>query len=187
MRIARLGLLIVLAWPLGAAFAQQGQANAPADQESDSLAAAARKAREEKKDQPKASKVWDNDNIPAKSGGVSVVGSVPAAEQQAAQNQQAGAADENKPAKTAEDKVAIQSELDKAKEQLENLKKDLDIAQRKYGLDQQTYYSKPEYSMDKAGAAALQDEKDQIDAKQKEVDDAQKKIDDLQAKLDSAK
>src|SRR5580698_9723163 len=42
----------------------------------DPLAAAARKAREQKKDQPKPARVFDNDNIPTQ-GGVSSVGSAP--------------------------------------------------------------------------------------------------------------
>lgn len=188
MRIARWGLLILLVSPLGTALAQpRQQTSSPSDQQTDSLAAAARRTREQKKNQPKAAKVWDNENIPATPGGISVVGNAAAPEQQPAQNAQAGAAEENKPAKTAEDKSAVQSGLAAAKQQLESLKKDLDIAHRKYGLDQQMYYGKPDYASDKAGAAALKDEQAQIDAKQQEVADAQKKIDDLQAKLDSSK
>src|SRR5580693_6480457 len=45
----------------------------------DPLAAAARKAREQKKDQPKPARVFDNDNIPTQ-GGVSSVGSAPGGE-----------------------------------------------------------------------------------------------------------
>jgi len=44
------------------------------------------------------------------------------------------------------------------------------------------YYNKPDYQSDKAGAAALNDEQSQIDAKQQEITDLQKKIDDMQAK-----
>jgi peptidoglycan hydrolase CwlO-like protein len=45
------------------------------------------------------------------------------------------------------------------------------------------YLSKPEHENDKEGAAQMQDEEDQISAKQQEVADAQKKVDELQAKL----
>jgi Fe-S-cluster formation regulator IscX/YfhJ len=53
-------------------------------------------------------------------------------------------------------------------------------------MDQQTYYGKTDYSSDKAGAAALADEKNQIDSKQQQVTDAEKKVADLQAQLDAA-
>ena len=51
---------------------------APAPQQ-DSLAEAARKAREQKKDAPKTSKVFTNDNLPAQ-GGISTVGKASAPE-----------------------------------------------------------------------------------------------------------
>jgi|HubBroStandDraft_6_1064221.scaffolds.fasta_scaffold00110_43 hypothetical protein len=48
-----------------------------APSQEDSIAAAARKARDQKKEAPKAAKVFDNDSIPT-TGGVSTVGSAPA-------------------------------------------------------------------------------------------------------------
>jgi hypothetical protein len=73
-----------------------------------------------------------------------------------------------------------------AKELLKNLKADLDIAQRKYVLDQATYYGTPNYAADKAGAAALDGEKSDIDAKAAEVAAAEKALADAQAKFDEA-
>ena len=46
------------------------------------------------------------------------------------------------------------------------------------------YDVKPDKASDKAGAAALKDEQDDIDAKKQEVADAEKKLADFQAKLD---
>lgn len=54
------------------------QAPSQAPSQESSLAAAARKARDQKKEAPKAAKVFDNDSIPT-TGGVSTVGSAPAA------------------------------------------------------------------------------------------------------------
>jgi len=183
MRIAKWGLLILLISPLSIASARaQDQTPPSSDQQGDSLAAAARRTQEQKKEQPKAAKVWDNDSIPSTPGGVSVVGQAPPPAENAAAPQNPPPAH---PA-TAEDKAAIQNDLTAAKAELDSLKTDLDIAQRKLTLDQQMYDVKPDKASDKAGAAALKDEQDDIDAKKQAVADAEKKLADLQAKLDAA-
>jgi hypothetical protein len=188
MSIAKWGLVILLILPLGTALArqqdqQQEQTPPRADQQQDSLAAASRRARAESKDQPKPAKVWDNDSIPTTTGNISVIG------QAAAPPDNSPVADNSpaKPAPSAEKKsAALETELAAAKQQLESLKTDLDIMQRKYTLDDSMYRGKPDYTSDKAGAAAMKDEKDQVDAKLQEVADAQKRIDDLQVQLDAA-
>jgi len=191
MKIAHWGLGILLVLPLGIAAGQQ-QSTA------DPVAEAARRAREQKKDQAKPAHVWDNENIP-KTNGVSVVGEnsaagadVPAVD--AGNNANAAtapaAAPNGEPTAPApgqgaapEKTGAIASDLVAANEHLKSLQTDLDIAQRKYVLDQQTYLSNPQHENDNAGATALKDAEDQIAAKQQEVADAQKKVDELQAKL----
>jgi hypothetical protein len=192
MKLAKWGLAILLASPaiIPALASAQPQDTSQSSQP-DPLAAAARRAREEKKDQPKAAKVWDNDNIPSGPGAVSVVGNSGATADQGASDQQqqdqGQAANSNTQAQPSDaDKAAKAAELDGDKKQLESLKTDLDILQRRLVLDQQTYYSKPDYSSDKAGAAALKDEQDQIAAKQQQVDDLQKKMDALQSQTDAA-
>ena len=196
MKIALWGLGILLVMPLGVVAAQQ-QSTA------DPVVEAARRTREEKKDQAKAPRVWNNDDIP-KTNGVSVVGETPAASAGsstgdaangaspttaaaatpgAAQNgAAAGAAPGTGTGTVAENLAAITAELNAAKEHLKSLQTDLDILQRKFTLDQQMYLGKPEHENDKAGAEQIQDEQDQISAKQLEVADAQAKVDELQAK-----
>ena len=105
----------------------------------DSLAEAARRAREQKKDQAKATKVWDDDNIPKTPGDVNVVG------------QPAAGADRNSPAvgapgapaasgeKSGKDTKALQASLAGAKDKLQSLKTSLDILKRTYDLDSQMY------------------------------------------------
>jgi hypothetical protein len=193
MRIARWALVILLAAPLGAPFGRAQQAQTPPSeqqpQQQNSLAAAARRAREQKKGEPKPKKVWDNDSI-HELGSASVVGNQgnssaaadDSANTPAKQGQSAAGAQQDNSAKKAQDNSAA---TDAAKANLENLKSELDILQRKLALDQQSYYGKPDYSSDKAGASALQDEQSQVDAKQQEVDDAQKKFDDLQSQSGS--
>ena len=189
MRLAEWGLAILLAAPLAipAVASAQSQDSSQSGQQ-DSLAAAARRAREEKKDQPKPAKVWDNDNIPTDPGSVSVIGDTAAPADQAASDhpQTDQQPDQQAPSNstseaTDKDKAATTAELDADKKRLASLKTDLDILQRKLALDQQTYYGKPDYSSDKAGAAALKSEQDQIDAKKQQIDELQKKMNDLQA------
>lgn len=195
MKLAKWGLAILLLSPIAmvSSASAQSQDGAQSGQQQDSLAAAARRAREQKKDQPKAAKVWDNDNIPSGSGAVSVVGdsgesaATPSDQGAQSQDQAASSTDSNQQAQpAAKDQAAKAAELDANQQQLKSLKTDLDIAQRKLVLDQQMYYGKPDYSSDKAGAAALQDEQDQIKAKQQQIDDLQKQIDALQSQSGTA-
>jgi len=197
MKIARWGLMILLAAPAGivAAQAPQSQAPAPAPQpqSQDPLAAAARHAREQKKDQPKASKVWDNDDISSVTGAVNVVGQAAPpsdnsgnspADQNAAASGQAG--QQNAAAAPAPTNAELTSELNSAKAELESAQKDLDLLQRKFDLDQQMFLSNPNHDSDQETAAMLKNEQTGISEKQQAVADAQKKVDDLQAKLNAA-
>jgi hypothetical protein len=165
MRIARWAFTILLLTPLAASLLA-GVAHAQDQDQDNSLAAAARRAQEQKKEQPKAAKVWDNSNLPT-SAPVSVVGQEPAANGSSATdttNSTTPAADA-KPAPTAAEVAQLNSDLDAAKQRMADLKADLDVAQRKYALDQQTYYGKPNFLADKAGAAALAAEKSDMAAK----------------------
>jgi hypothetical protein len=185
MFIAKWAPLILLLSLPGHIAARQSQAGTPSasDQQQDSLAAAARRAREAKKDQAKPAKVWDNESLASTPGVISIVGQ-PAAPA----SNPAPAADGKSPAGNppAADKSAIETDLNAAKANLQSLKDDLDLLQRKYALDQQTYLGTPEYSSDTAGAAALANEKSQIDSKQQQITDTEKKVADLQAQLDAA-
>jgi hypothetical protein len=189
MRIAFSGLMILLALPIGSAAAQQQQP--PQEQQGDTPADAARRARDQKKEQAKPAKVWDNDNVSSAAGVISVVGQSSAAGgdgantssnvQSAPSSPGAGAV--KKGGMSANDIAAGQAQLASAKARLQSLKADLDLLQRKFALDSQTYLSNPNHTSDKAGADAVADEQSQIDAKQQEVDAEQKKVDELNAKL----
>jgi hypothetical protein len=197
MKIAHWSLGILLVMPMGIAAgqaqppAQDAQAPAPTD----SLAAAAKAAREAKKDQPKPARVWNDDTIPKSNGAISVVGQTPAtddtnsaaaatgdaANAAAAGNGSAGAG--GGAAAGADIRGALESSIQNAKEKLATIKVDLDLLQRTYTLDSQMYYIKPDYASDTEGAAKLKDEQDRIAAKQQEMDEQQKLIDDMEAEL----
>ncbi len=81
MKIAHWGLGILLVMPMGIAAGQaqpaSQDAQAPAPAPTDTLAAAAKQAREAKKDQPKPARVWNDDTIPKSNAAISVVGQTP--------------------------------------------------------------------------------------------------------------
>jgi hypothetical protein len=202
MRTGHFALAILLAFGMGAitAAAQNnsasaGQSAASAGSQTaqpDPLAAAARRAREAQKNEPKAAKVYTNDNLPTNAT-ISVVGvppsSTPAASNGAngqASNSGNAAAEQAAQPESDEKRAQDEAALASAKAQLESEKKDLDIDQRKYALDDQMWLSSPNHDGDSDGAANLQSEQDAIGAKQDEVTAAQKVVDDLEARLNTS-
>jgi type II secretory pathway pseudopilin PulG len=182
MKIVHFGLLMLLAVPLACASAAPAQAA----QSQDDLAAAARRAREQRKSQHKAAKVWDNDNIPT-AGGVNVVGPPEPVAPAKTPEKSAKQSTSQKSAEAAKKKNSdLEADLKAAKDNLKSLETDLDFAQRKYALDQQSFYQNPNYSSNTSGAAALKDEENQIDAKKQAVQAAKDKVTDLEAKLGSS-
>ena len=189
-----LGLGILLVLPAGALSAQSsGQST------SDPLAAAAKRAQDSKKDQSKSARVWDNDTIPKAGHEISVVGSndavadganpavTPDGTAVASPDGAAGvnpAAPAPGPAPNQADLDAkIQAQINDAKENIASMKTDLDLMQRTEVLDSQMYYSKPDYSNDRAGARKLTDEQAKIAEKQQAIDEAEKKLAELETLL----
>ncbi len=188
MKITRwsFGILALAVFAVAPTRAQQSATPA-----SDSSAASADASKKTADDKPKRARVWDNDNIPKAGDEISVVGQTNAAAgSDAASNTGVGAPaiasspDERKADKIAsEPKEERDARLQAAKDKVDNLKKELDLLQRRIELDSQTYFSKPDYAADKDGAQKIKDEHDGIQTKQDEVDAAQKELDDLQAAL----
>lgn len=159
----------------------QGQANpnasapAPAPQQ-DSLAAAARKAREQKKDAPKATKVFDNDNIPT-SGGVNTVG---AASGQPADGQ--GAAPSG-----AMDEKAWRERFANLHHKLDQDQQELDILQRELGVANVNFYTDPVKGMQQGLTMEdINKKKAAIDAKQKAIEADKQAISDAEDELRKA-
>jgi hypothetical protein len=189
-----LGLGILLVLPAGALSAQSsGQST------SDPLAAAAKRAQDTKKDQSKSARVWDNDTIPKAGHEISVVGSNDAVADGAnpavapdgtvvASPEGAAGANPAAPApgpapNQADLDAKIQAQINDAKESIASMKTDLDLMQRTEVLDSQMYYSKPDYSDDRAGARKLTDEQAKIAEKQQAIDEAEKKLAELETLL----
>ena len=165
-------LLIAALMPIAAS----GQSQ---DSQTQSVAEAARKAREQKKASAKPVPVITEDNLKPPTPAEKAVEA--AADVQAAANP-AAPADAAKPgsksdaaqgAQKADDeakKKKAKAELDGLKEQLATAKKSLDLLQRELALDQDTFLSNPYHDRDTAGHAKLDGIKQQISDKQQEVD-----------------
>ena len=183
MRIGPCAWVVAFALLTGtAARAQQTQPNAAPTQpgQEDSLAAAARRTREQKKTQTKtAAKVYSNEDLPS-TGTINVVGSgvAPNSSQPGQPSSQAVA--------SAETVRVSSAALSAAREKLASAQKDLDILQRKYNLDQQMFISNPNHDHDYTGSEALKSEQQQMNQAQDAVLAAQKEVDDLQAKVIAA-
>ena len=161
-------------------------------QQTESVADAARRAREAKKNTAKVpaakpSKVITDDDVtksPNPTEGVNVgapakletqppspasVAAVEAADQAAATGTESG--------KKPED-----PEIAKAKEAVAAAEKDLDLLKRELALDQDTFYSNTDYAHDKAGQTKLANEQQAINNKQAELDGLKAKLQELEAK-----
>lgn len=146
-------------------------------QQNQSVADAARRAREKKKNATKSPKVITDDDldkgnfIPGQSG--VNVGGPPELETQPPSPQAVAAAEASDKAseEAAEKKAADEdAETAKLKEQVAEAEKQLDLLRREFALDSDAYYSKTDFANDKAGKAKLDDEQQQIAAKQQELD-----------------
>lgn len=150
----------------------------------DPLVAAARKAREQKKDQPKPARVFDNDNIPTQ-GGVSAVGSAPEAESaEGGATAEAGGAPAKAAAPSGTDEKAWREKFAKLRKKLEQDQADLEIMQRELGVLDVQYYNDPMKGMQQGytrsdindKTAKIDDKKKQIEADQQAISDAEDEL-----------
>jgi hypothetical protein len=173
----RLAVSVVLASALlsPAAFAQS----------QDSVAEAARRAREKKKTAAKPAKVVTDETLDVKKGDVQSAAAeqlrMPGTPETQAQPAPANAPSSAAPSekKGAEDEK-LAKELAALKEQIKQAQSDLDLAQREQALQQDTYFSNPDYVHDTAGKAKLDAIKQLITDKQQELDRLKARLAELQ-------
>jgi hypothetical protein len=85
--------------------------------------------------------------------------------------------DEQSKQKKAENAAA----LERAKKQLALAEKELDVMQRKFALDSDSFYSKGDFASDKEGQAALDAEAQQMNDKKNAVEAQKAHVAELQA------
>jgi hypothetical protein len=173
LRLALPAVLSALLLP-AATFAQS--------QDTQSVAEAARRAREQKKTAPKPARVITEDDVkPAApdAAPASPASGFPTPSSGGAANPPA--ADGSKDPKDQKDS----QEVAQLKEQLKQAQSDLDLMQRELALAQDTYFSNPDYVHDTAGKAKLDAQKQQIGDKQEEVARLKARILELQPPQDT--
>jgi hypothetical protein len=151
-----------------------GAAPKPQDSQSESVADAARKARNQKTNAPaKTGKVYTNDDLSQIQGGVSVVGTVSDAD--ATKVVKASAVGDKGAAKSgSQDEAYWRAKFADARRVLSDDARELDIEQREFNLKQTQFYSDPN--------VALREQHDRED-----LNSTQAKIDTLKAKVDKDK
>lgn len=157
-------------------------------QDSQSVAEAARRAREKKKDPAKPAKVITDETLDVKKGDVqNAVAEEPkiAGAPEAARESANGAA--NPAAADAKTQAAkdekLKKEIARVKDELKDALGDLELLQRENRLDQDTYYSEPNFASNTAGKQKLDEEQQKISGKRQEIDRLKAKLSDLQKSL----
>ena len=152
-------------------------------QDSQSVAEAARRAREQKKATAKPAKVFTDDDVrPAAPGSSGATPAPPTAPTTSNATDAQAPAGTSGPAGPKNEKKS--KEIADLKEMLKQMQSDLDLLQRDQALKQDTYYSNPDYAHDTAGKSILDAMKQQIGDKQQELDQLKAKLAELGVTLD---
>src|SRR5260370_36997709 len=173
----RLALPVTLAVTLlpPVAFAQS--------QDTQSVAEAARRARAQKKNSEKPSKVITAETLDVKKGDVQSATAeqlrMPGSPETHAQpaGDAANASPQGSKHASEDDKArAASKEHGALKEKIKDAQSDLDLLQREYQLDQDSLYSNPDYAKNTSG-------KEKLDAMKQQISDKQQQLDQLKANL----
>jgi chromosome segregation ATPase len=158
-----------------------GQAAQSAQPQQDSLADAARRARAQKKDEPKTTKVFTNENIPS-TASISV-----AAPASGDASDKGTDADSAKAPKGGDEKM-WRDKFAKLNHQLDQDQSTLDVLQRELGvLSNQYYGGDPVKAMQQGmSQSEITDKNAKIDAKKKDVEADKQAIADAEADLRKA-
>jgi hypothetical protein len=174
----RISLRLAFATLIAAAVVPLSTRAQSQDSQSQSVADAARRAREQKKAAAKQPAPVITDDTLKPSAPPAQAANAPAQSPEAAAAKPATGSSSapaeqpapGSPAEDADQKAKASAELASLKEELTQAQKNLDLVQRELGLEQDNVYSKPNYASDTAGKANLDDLKRQITDKQLTVD-----------------
>jgi hypothetical protein len=145
--------------------------------QTESLADAARKAREAKKDQAKPPRVFDNDNLPG--GGVSTVG-----KSEEAKKEGDDASSDDKSKSGTDGEKAWKEKFAMLRSKLARDKEDLEVMQRELGVLNLQNYSDPNKGLQQELTRSdINNKTAAIDAKQKAIEADQQAIDDAEDDL----
>ena len=181
---ALLCVLCVGAWPVGAQAQQQGSEQQPA---TDPMADAARKAREQKKTEPKPKKVYTDDDFRPAPTAESNAKAAAAARTGAEGSTQAAGKDEKKDAAQAEVEDPEQKWRKRFKEmhgKIAQAEQELNILQRELDKGQVQFYTDPQKAMEEQNSRKDIDEKTaKINEKKKELEQLKQNLSDMEDEL----
>lgn len=174
----RISLRLAFATLIAAAVVPLSTRAQSQDSQSQSVADAARRAREQKKAAAKQPAPVITDDTLKPSAPPAQAANAPAQSPEAAAAKPATGSSSapaeqpapGSPAEDADQKAKASAELASLKEELTQAQKNLDLVLRELGLEQDNVYSKPNYASDTAGKAKLDDLKRQITDNQLTVD-----------------
>lgn len=151
--------------------------------QSESLAAAARKARAAKQEAQKPAKVFDNDNIPT-TGGISAVGSASDEGGTASSESSTAAAASGSSYPDGKDEKGWRALFSNLNHKLAQDQQLADVAQRELGVDQVQYYEDPTKTMmQEITRSDINKKTAEIDQKKKQVEADKQAIADAQEAL----
>lgn len=162
-----------------------------------SIAEAARKAREQKKTAPQAKHVFTNDNIPTDPGAVSSVGSAPApsgettsgtsptgARPGGGEGTTTGTPNPDEKAKAAEEEAKWRKKFAELRAKITTAEKEVDVMQRELNLKQQQYYSDPNTALrEQYSRGDINETTKKIDDKKKEIEALKQQLTELEDDL----
>jgi hypothetical protein len=172
---ALLGVAICL--PRAARAHSQDAGSQQSPSQNSSVADAARRSRDKKKNSAKSAKVLTDEDLdkrnfqPGQEG--LNVGAAPQLETGPPSPQavaSAEAADKTSEQQALKDAAEQDTQIARLKEQIKDAEKDFDLARRQLALDQDSYFSNSNYARDAAGKAKLDGEKQQINDKQQQIE-----------------
>jgi hypothetical protein len=188
-------LLLVLTVALLSLSLFPDAAFAQSQSENTSVADAARRAREQKKNAPKPARTLTNDDLPAAPPASQPSTAPPGGTESAAPDQAPTESETGSPGKAPaaapagneqKKKAEIEATLKRTKAELAQALSELDILQRKSALDSDSFYSQTGFSQDTEGKARLDEEARQVKDKKSQVDELKSKVAALQAELGEA-
>jgi hypothetical protein len=152
----------------------------------ESLAEAARRSREQKKDTPAQAKVFTNDNIP-KQGGISAVGSEPTPPPENANDTAATSNTAKNGSVKGDGEKQWRDRFAKLRHKLEQDEADLDVMQRELGVLDVQNYSDPVKAMQQGLTRSdINDKTAKIEAKKKQIESDKQAISDAEDALRAA-
>jgi predicted RNase H-like nuclease (RuvC/YqgF family) len=156
------------------------------DQPADPVADAARKARAQQKNAPPPKKVYTNDDIPSAPQSAPAPAAKPSADASSTAEADTSAAGSDED-KVKNPEAYWRKRFQKARDDLANAEKQLDVLQRELNKNQVQYYSDPQQAlMQQHDRSDINDTQAKIDAKQKEVDSLKQQLSDLEDELRKA-